>query len=137
MELVILLTRTLFYISLPILLLLFLHRTFGPIFRKKEETEETRTREPDRVMDQPSFKWPAADMEMGALEPIVVHYPIGPLPLLFILDGQVLDDNLAKVGQTRFWLKNEVQRFGVRRFKEVAYCSMDNNGRFFLDKKTN
>lgn len=124
-------------ILLPILLLYLLHRVFGPVFRKKDEPYQSKRKEPDRPSDLAPFKWPATDVEMATLEPVTVNFPIGPLPLPLILDGQVMDENLQKIGQTRFWLKNEVQRFGVHRFKQVAYCSIDSNGRFFLDKKQN
>jgi len=130
-------SKPLITLLFPIVLFFLLHWVFGPVFRKKDTREEIRKREPEPLKDQPSFKWPAADVEMAAMDPIVINYPIGPLPLLLILDGHVQDDNLNQIGQTRFWLKNEVQKFGVRRFKEVAYCSMDNNGQIFLDKKKN
>lgn len=131
-------SKPLITILFPIVLFFLLHSVFGPVFRKKDTRGETRGKELDLTNDQPSFKWPAtADVEMAAMEPLVVNYPIGPLPLLLILDGHVMDDNLNQIGQTRFWLKNEVQKFGVRRFKEVAYCSMDNNGQIFLDRKKN
>lgn len=127
--------KPLITILLPIVLFFLLHRIFGPVFRKEDLKGKESKKEPDLMSDQPLFKWPAADVEMAAMDPIVIQYPIGPLPLLLILDGNVMDDNLDQIGQTRFWLKNEVQRFGVRRFREVSYCSMDRNGQIFLDKK--
>ena len=130
-------SKPLITLLFPIVLFFLLHRFFGPVFRKKDTKGEIRKRELDVMNDPPSFKWPAADVEMAAFEPIVVNYPIGPLPLLLILDGHVQDDNLNQIGQNRFWLKNEVQKFGVRRFKEVAYCSMDSKGQIYLDKKKN
>lgn len=57
------------------------------------------------------------------------------LPLPLIMDGKVQDDNLAKIGQTRFWLKNQLQEKGARDFKEIFYCSIDHKGRLFLDRK--
>ena len=57
------------------------------------------------------------------------------LPLPLIMDGKVQDDNLEKIGQTRFWLKNQLQEKGVRDFKEIFYCSIDHRGRMFLDRK--
>jgi len=62
-----------------------------------------------------------------------VRYEGLPLPL--IMDGKVQDDNLAKLGQTRFWLKNELQKRGVHDLKDVFFCSIDHQGRLFLDKK--
>ncbi|MZQ86190.1 DUF421 domain-containing protein [Paenibacillus sp. 5J-6] len=57
------------------------------------------------------------------------------LPLPLIMDGKVQDDNLEKIGKTRFWLKNQLQFKGARDFKEVFYCSIDHRGRMFLDRK--
>ncbi|MFC5447223.1 DUF421 domain-containing protein [Paenibacillus aestuarii] len=57
------------------------------------------------------------------------------LPLPLIMDGKVQDDNLDKIGKTRFWLKNQLQAKGLKDFKEVFYCSIDHRGRFFIDKK--
>ncbi|WP_261304857.1 DUF421 domain-containing protein [Paenibacillus andongensis] len=57
------------------------------------------------------------------------------LPLPLIMDGKVQDENLDKIGKTRFWLKNQLQAKGVRDFKEVFYFSIDHKGRMFLDRK--
>ena len=57
------------------------------------------------------------------------------LPLPLIMDGKVQDDNLKKIEKTRFWLKNELQRYGVNDFKEVFFCSIDHRGKLFVDKK--
>lgn len=57
------------------------------------------------------------------------------LPLPLILDGKVQDDNLQKLGKTRFWLKNQLQAEGVNDFKQVFFCTIDHRGRLFLDKK--
>lgn len=62
-----------------------------------------------------------------------VRYELLPLPL--ILDGQVQDDNLEKLGKTRFWLKKELQNYGVDNFKHVFFCSVDHRGRLYVDKK--
>jgi uncharacterized membrane protein YcaP (DUF421 family) len=57
------------------------------------------------------------------------------LPLPLIMDGKVQDDNLEKLGKTRFWLKNQLQAKGVNDFKQVFFCTIDYRGRLFLDKK--
>ncbi|WNR45877.1 DUF421 domain-containing protein [Paenibacillus roseipurpureus] len=57
------------------------------------------------------------------------------LPLPLIMDGKVQDENLEKIGQTRFWLKNQLQDRGAKDFKEIFYCSIDHRGRMFLDRK--
>ncbi|QJD81821.1 DUF421 domain-containing protein [Cohnella herbarum] len=62
-----------------------------------------------------------------------IRYENLPLPL--ILDGQVQDDNLEKVGKTRFWLKSELQNYEVDNFKNVFFCSIDHKGKLYVDKK--
>ncbi|UJF31970.1 DUF421 domain-containing protein [Paenibacillus hexagrammi] len=57
------------------------------------------------------------------------------LPLPLIMDGKVQDENLEKIGKTRFWLKNQLQEKGCNDFKEIFYCSIDHRGRFFVDRK--
>lgn len=57
------------------------------------------------------------------------------LPLPLIMDGKVQDDNLDKIGKTRFWLKNELQSYNVHDFKQVFFCTIDHRGRLFVDKK--
>jgi uncharacterized membrane protein YcaP (DUF421 family) len=67
--------------------------------------------------------------------PAPPHFRYEGLPLPLIMDGKVQDDNLEKLGKTRFWLKNEIQAKGVREFKDVFFCSIDHRGKLFLDKK--
>jgi len=59
-----------------------------------------------------------------------VRYEGLPMPL--ILDGKVQDDNLAKIGQTRFWLKNRIQEVGARKFHEISVCTIDHRGKLYL-----
>lgn len=61
------------------------------------------------------------------------RYELLPVPL--IMDGEVQDENLQRVGKTRFWLKRELKRHGVSRFKDVFYCSVDHRGKLYVDKK--
>ncbi|KIL36909.1 membrane protein [Cohnella kolymensis] len=57
------------------------------------------------------------------------------LPLSLILDGHVQDENLQKLGKTRFWLKTELQKYGIDNFKHVFFCSVDHRGKLYVDKK--
>lgn len=56
-----------------------------------------------------------------------------PTPL--IVDGKVIDDHLKKIGKTRFWLKNEIQKHGHKDFKTIAFCSIDSRGKIYIDLK--
>lgn len=57
------------------------------------------------------------------------------LPMPLIMDGKVQDDNLVKLGKTRFWLKNELQSRGVGDFKQVFYCTIDYQGQLYVNVK--
>jgi uncharacterized membrane protein YcaP (DUF421 family) len=85
-----------------------------------------------------------ADVEFAILEPTgklsVIekasnNIRFEGLPLPLILDGKVQDDQLEKLGQTRFWLKNQLQARGVFDFKEVFFCSINQRGHIFLNRK--
>lgn len=51
-----------------------------------------------------------------------------------IVDGQVLDANLRQVGLDRAWLSGELRRRGIR-LGEVAYASLDSQGRLYIDTR--
>ncbi len=57
------------------------------------------------------------------------------MPIPLIIDGKVQDDGLKKIGKTRFWLKNEIQKQGYRDFKEIYYATVSSNGKLFIDRK--
>jgi len=62
------------------------------------------------------------------------RFEILPIPL--ILDGRVQDENLEKLGKTRFWLKNELQAKAVSDFKDVFLCTIDHKGKLYVDVHT-
>ncbi|XID93634.1 DUF421 domain-containing protein [Paenibacillaceae bacterium WGS1546] len=62
-----------------------------------------------------------------------IRYEVLPIPL--IMDGQVQDENLEKIGKNRFWLKGELQSREIESFKEVFFCSIDHRGKLYVDKK--
>ncbi|HZG87013.1 DUF421 domain-containing protein [Paenibacillus sp.] len=57
------------------------------------------------------------------------------LPVPLIMDGKVQNDGLEKIGQTRFWLKRELEARGVKDVKDVFLCTIDHRGRLYIDKK--
>lgn len=62
------------------------------------------------------------------------NYGYASLPLPLIVNGKVQDENLEQIGQTRFWLKNQLQELGARAFKEIHICTIDHRGKVFLLK---
>lgn len=79
---------------------------------------------------KPEKKQESADV---ILDKEKIRYEGLPLPL--IMDGKVQDENLEKLGKTRFWLKNQIHAKGAQDFKEVFFCSIDHKGQFYLDKR--
>lgn len=55
------------------------------------------------------------------------------IPLSLIMDGKVQDINLEQIGKTRFWLKNQIQARGVKDFKEIFFCSIDHQGKLYIN----
>ena len=73
-----------------------------------------------------------ASSELG--DPIVqtnIRYAGLPMPL--IMDGHVMDSNLEKIGQSRFWLKNQIQMKGAQDFRDVFFCTIDHKGKLFIN----
>ncbi|CCQ93284.1 conserved membrane hypothetical protein [[Clostridium] ultunense Esp] len=57
------------------------------------------------------------------------------MPLPVIVDGEVLDENLEKLGKTRLWLKQQLKPFGSTDFQKVMFASADPYGRLYVDYK--
>lgn len=57
------------------------------------------------------------------------------LPIPLILDGKVRTEALSKIGQNELWLKREIRKYGIKDIREVSFCSVDERGIMYLDKK--
>ncbi|GED58811.1 DUF421 domain-containing protein [Brevibacillus formosus] len=57
------------------------------------------------------------------------------LPIPLILDGKVRTEALNKIGQNELWLKREIRKYGIKDIREVSFCSVDERGIMYLDKK--
>ncbi|MGG4497838.1 DUF421 domain-containing protein [Brevibacillus reuszeri] len=57
------------------------------------------------------------------------------LPIPLILDGKVRDEALKKIGQNELWLKREIRKYGIKDVRDVSFCSIDDRGIMYLDKK--
>ncbi|MDD4237495.1 MAG: DUF421 domain-containing protein [Desulfotomaculaceae bacterium] len=58
------------------------------------------------------------------------------LPLALVIDGQVMDKNLQKAQLKPGWLKSELDKFGIKSFKEVLFASLDTQGKLFYQVKS-
>lgn len=62
-----------------------------------------------------------------------VNYTGLPIPL--ILDGKIRDEALQRIGQNKFWLKKEIRKHGIKDVRDISFCSIDERGIMFIDKK--
>jgi len=63
--------------------------------------------------------------------PVVYH----GLPIPLIMDGVIREEALRKIGQNKFWLKKEIRKHGIKDVKEISFCSIDDRGNMFIDRK--
>jgi len=57
------------------------------------------------------------------------------LPTTLIIDGRVLEKNLAGINLNTEWLRGELAKFGVRDLKRVLFAALDTGGRLFYQLK--
>lgn len=55
------------------------------------------------------------------------------LPL--IIDGEIDQENLKRLGKTELWLKQRLKAFGSTDFSKVAFASADEDGNMYVDYK--
>jgi len=59
---------------------------------------------------------------------------MGGFTLPLIMDGEIIEENLQKINQTNFWLRQQLRQKGYNNLKEISFCSYQ-DGEFFIDKK--
>lgn len=85
------------------------------------------------VTDKKSMGKTRSNHQTQEQQPLNIRYEGLPLPL--IMDGKVQDENLGKIGQTRFWLKDQIWRRGIKDMKDVFLCTLDHKGELYIDLK--
>lgn len=53
-----------------------------------------------------------------------------------IIDGQIIEENLAQNGITEQWLLNQLNVQGINDTKEVILAIITSEGKLYVDKKT-
>lgn len=82
-----------------------------------------------------------ADVEFAVLETtgklsvIKKDESVAGIPLLLIMDGDVIEEHLDRLHKDRAWLKEQIQKHGANDFDEVFYCTIDYEGRLLVNKK--
>lgn len=56
----------------------------------------------------------------------------GDITIPLILDGEIDEENLARINKTNLWLRQELKKKGYRDIKKISFCSYE-NGKFFVD----
>lgn len=85
-------------------------------------------------LKQPKEPVTREDLQIPRSNPVgTVTYKGLPIPL--ILDGKVRGEALRKIGQNELWLKREIRKYGIKDIREVSFCSIDDRGIMYLDKK--
>ncbi len=57
------------------------------------------------------------------------------IPCELVVDGVIIEQNLAQNNLDREWLLEELKKQGVQSLDEVFYASLDTDGRLYVDKK--
>lgn len=58
------------------------------------------------------------------------------LPITLIIDGKVMHQNLNKNDIDEQWLQTELNKFGIKNFKDVLFASVDTEGKLFYQAKS-
>jgi len=58
------------------------------------------------------------------------------LPVTLVIDGRLLEKNLARVGLTADWLRAELQKFGIGHWRDAFFVSLDTEGKLFYQLKS-
>jgi uncharacterized membrane protein YcaP (DUF421 family) len=77
--------------------------------------------------------FPKAEKRPVVVEDLHLQTPKTNLPIPLIMDGKPIEANLRKIQKTQFWLKQQLKSYGIQEFRQVFYCSIDENGSLFVD----
>lgn len=56
----------------------------------------------------------------------------GDITIPLIMDGEIDEENLRRIGKTNLWLRQELRKKGYKEIKKISFCSFE-NGKFFID----
>lgn len=61
--------------------------------------------------------------------------PSRGFPEAFIIDGQILEDSLEKLGRDKGWVNQVLKLYNVDSIKDVFYAQVDQRGNVYLDRR--
>lgn len=68
------------------------------------------------------------------LEDLNIEAKYQGIPYELVIDGNIMEDNLKKIGKNYVWLKKEIEKFGYSP-EEALIVTLDGNGEIFSQKK--
>ncbi len=74
------------------------------------------------------------EKRLVTLEDLNIEAKYQGIPYELVIDGNILEDNLKKIGKNYVWLKKETEKFGYLP-EEALIVTVDANGEIFSQKK--
>ena len=56
------------------------------------------------------------------------------MPDVLISDGEINYEILETMGKDETWLLDSLHAVGIKNYKDIFYCVMENNGLFYIKK---
>ncbi len=79
---------------------------------------------------------PKDSARAATVEDLKIKNPArGGLPYTLITDGEIDKKELLRSGKTEKWLLENLKKQGIDRVEQVFIASLDDNGKFFIQKK--
>jgi uncharacterized membrane protein YcaP (DUF421 family) len=108
---------------------------FDDLLVQLREKDVAKVSDVEFAILEPSGKLSVIEKQKGNKNKKQALYPQLKLPLAIILDGKVQEDHLSKINKTEFWLRQELRKLGFKDVKKISFCTIDENGTFFVDIK--
>lgn len=74
------------------------------------------------------------EKRLVTLEDLNIEAKYQGIPYELVIDGNILEDNLKKIGKNYIWLKKQIEKFGYLP-EEALIVTVDANGEIFAQKK--
>jgi uncharacterized membrane protein YcaP (DUF421 family) len=106
---------------------------FDDLLVQLREKDVAKVADVEFAILEPSGKLSVIEKNKDKKKRKNVLYPQLRLPLAMILDGKVQEDHLSKINKSEFWLRQELRKLGFKEIKKISFCTIDENGTFFVD----
>lgn len=77
-------------------------------------------------------------MKKSELQPLTpkdagVTVPAAGVPQILVIDGNIMDKSLKRLGYTQEWLDGEIMKQGARTYDDVFFAQIDGSGSVYVD----